>query len=67
MTAARNGQREGRRQVPGAAVNYVQAVGGMISCRRCSALLLDTRPTRDQHDAFHAALRTMYERLGGRS
>jgi hypothetical protein len=63
---ASNGQREGRRQVPGAAVNYVQALGGIVSCRRCSALLLDTQPARNQHDQFHAALRTMYERIGAR-
>jgi hypothetical protein len=66
---ARNGdgQRQGRRQVPGASANYVQVVGGMVSCRRSACLLFDTSPARDQHDAFHAALRAMYERLGGRS
>jgi hypothetical protein len=67
MTAARNGQRQERRQVPGASANYTQLVGGVATCARCAALIPDTRPSRDQHDQFHAALRAMYERLGGRS
>ena len=64
---ARNGQREGRRQVPGAAVNYTALIGGMVQCRRCACLVLDTKPSRDQHDNHHAALRAMYERLGART
>jgi hypothetical protein len=50
-----------------AAVHYQAIVGGMVQCRRCACLLLDTKPAHDQHDDHHAALRTMYERLGGRS
>ncbi len=63
---ARNGQCEGRRQVPGAAVNYTALIGGMVQCHRCACLVLDTKPSRDQHDNHHAALRAMHERLGAR-
>jgi hypothetical protein len=69
VTTARNGQRpasQGRRPVPGASADYSMAVGGMVSCRRCAALLLDTRPARDQHDAFHAALRQLWDAVGAR-
>jgi hypothetical protein len=45
---------------------YTLIVGGLVSCRRCAALLPDTRPARDQHDQFHQALRALYERLGAR-
>jgi hypothetical protein len=62
----RNGQRQERRQVPGASANYTLMVGGLVQCRRCACLVLDTKPSRDQHDNHHAALRTMYERIGAR-
>jgi hypothetical protein len=64
---ARNGQRQERREVPGASPNYVLMVGGVVHCRRCACLLPDTKPARDQHDQHHAALRAMYERIGARS
>ena len=76
VTAARNGRGQTRRPSPQQrqqqpatppADNYALIVGGMISCRRRAALLLDTRPAREQHDNFHRALRALYERLGGRS
>jgi hypothetical protein len=68
MPATRNGQSQGqgRRQVPGASANYSMVVGGMVSCRRCAALLQDTRPARDQHDQFHAALRRLWDAMGAR-
>lgn len=66
MTAAQNGRAQRRPEIPGASANYTMVVGGMISCRRCACLLLDTRPSRDQHDNHHAALRAMYERIGSR-
>jgi hypothetical protein len=62
---AQNGQRQERRQVPGASPNYT-AIGAMVQCRRCACLLPDTKPARDQHDNHHAALRAMYERIGAR-
>ena len=66
MTAG-NGQRQERRQVPGATADYTLIVGGMVACRRCAALLLDTRPARDQHDSFHAALRRLWDQVEARS
>jgi hypothetical protein len=70
--SARNGHdrppaSQSRPQIPGASANYTMIVGGLVACRRCACLLQDTRPARDQHDSFHAALREMYERIGGRS
>jgi hypothetical protein len=64
---ARNGQRQGRPEVPGAAVNYTAIVGGMVQCRRCACLVLDTQPARNQHDQHHAALRRLWDALGARS
>jgi hypothetical protein len=69
---ARNGraqQSAGQRQpAPAAAADdYTLIVGGMVACRKCAALLLDTKPSRDQHNGFHAALRRLWEQTGGRS
>jgi hypothetical protein len=46
--------------------DYSMVVGGLVQCRRCAALLLDTRPARDLHDSFHAALRKLWDQAGGR-
>jgi hypothetical protein len=74
VTAARNGRGQTRRPspqrqqaTPPPADNYALIVGGMISCRRCAALLLDTRPAREQHDQFHTALRCLWDATGARS
>jgi len=74
MPYTRNGRGQARRPSPQRqqappppADNYSLIVGGMISCRRCAALLLDTRPAREQHDGFHQSLRKMWDALGGRS
>jgi len=53
--------------VPGASANYTMIVGGLVSCRRCACLLQDTRPARDQHDQFHAALRRLWDAVEARS
>jgi len=66
VTTTQNGRSQ-RRQVPGASANYTMIVGGMVACQRCACLLQDTKPARDQHDNHHAALRAMYERIGGRT
>jgi hypothetical protein len=67
VTDSRNGQRQGRPEVPGANVAYVMVVGGLVKCRRCAALLQDTRPDREQHDSFHAALRRLWDLVESRS
>ncbi len=71
MTVARNGRARPtsqRQPAPAApADDYAPIVGGMVACRKCAALLLDTRPARDQHTAFHQSLRKMWDALGGRS
>jgi hypothetical protein len=59
---ARNGRRQGRPEVPGASPNHTLMVGGMVQCRRCACLLPDTKPARDQHDNYHAALRRLWDR-----
>jgi len=69
---ARNGHdrppaSQGRPQIPGASANYTMIVGGLVSCRRCACLLQDTRPARDQHDSFHAALRRLWDAVEARS
>lgn len=41
--------------------DYALIVGGMVSCRKCAALLLDTRSAREQHSTFHTALRRLWD------
>jgi len=65
VTTAQAGQ--GRRQVPGASANYTLLVGGVAMCARCACLIPDTTPAREQHDGFHAALRALWDQVGGRS
>ncbi len=74
MTEDRNGRGRSSAQrqpappaTPPPADNYSLIVGGMVSCRRCAALLQDTRPAREQHDGFHQSLRKMWDALGARS
>ncbi len=42
-------------------------VGGVAMCARCACLIPDTTPAREQHDGFHAALRALWDQVGGRS
>lgn len=74
MSATRNGrpQRSTSQRKPAApatalADDYALIVGGLVACRKCAALLLDTRPARDQHATFHQSLRKMWDALGSRS
>jgi hypothetical protein len=41
-------------------------IGGLVSCSRCGAVLLDKRVERDLHDAFHRGLRRLWEATSGR-
>jgi len=40
-------------------------VGGLLSCGRCGALLLDKPAERDLHDTHHHALRRLWEQQTG--
>jgi hypothetical protein len=46
--------------------SYAPVIGGLVSCGRCGAVLLDKRVERDLHDAFHRGLRRMWEATSGR-
>jgi hypothetical protein len=67
MPSPRNGRPQDRRRAPQSAPaappadDYALIVGGMVSCRKCAALLLDTRPAREQHSTFHTALRRLWD------
>lgn len=58
--------RTNHRPAPPTSSDYSPVMGGLVSCRRCAALLLDVQPARDQHDGFHAALRRLWDQAGGR-
>lgn len=66
MTTARNG-RQRQAAPPPPADDFTPVVAAMIVCRKCAALLLDTRAARDQHAGFHAALRRLWDQAGARS
>jgi hypothetical protein len=40
-------------------------IGGLLSCGRCGALLLDKPAERDLHDAHHRALRALWGQQAG--
>ncbi len=40
--------------------SYTPVIGGLVSCDRCGALLLDKEAERDQHDRFHDGLRKLW-------
>jgi hypothetical protein len=41
--------------------SYTPVMGGLVSCGRCGAVLLDKPAERDLHDAHHRALRQLWQ------
>jgi hypothetical protein len=61
------GQRQQARPATPPAAEFTLLVGGLVQCAKCAALIPDTRPAREQHSSFHAALRRLWDQQAGRS